>query len=441
MMLWFKGKHGGSHPKENKDRTRGLAIEQAAVPDELIYPVSMHIGAPAKPVVEVGSLVKIGTVLAEAGGKVSAPVHASVSGEVVEIGKRLTLNGPADCIVVRNDRKDEMEVHAPQPGHVWNAGEILEAVRQAGIVGMGGATFPTAVKLEPPPGSVVDTLIINGAECEPYSTSDHRVMLEYTEEVISGIHVCRTLFPKLRQVFIAIEDNKPDAIEKMRAAVSAYGDVVVQPMHAMYPRGAEKNLIRDLTGREVAPGALPADVRCVVLNVSTTRAIHRAVTFGEPLYQRVVSVSGTPVVKPKNLLVRIGTPVASLLEDCGGFNGEVGKLLAGGPMMGKTLSDGVIPVTKGMTAITALTPKEAGIGESTDCIMCSECLNVCPVDLQPILISEAYERGDIDKSKELGAMDCIECGNCTYICPARIPLLDNIRSAKAAIKAKQEKVG
>ena len=439
MRIFFMGKHGGSHPDENKGRTSGLPIVPATVPKILVFPLSMHIGAPAQAVVEAGQMVRIGTLLAEAGGMVCAPVHSSVSGRVLAIEKRPTLNGLADCIVIENDGEDRMEATLMKREEVRDPKEILEIIRNAGIVGMGGAAFPTAVKLSPPPGSTIDTLIINGAECEPYSTSDHRVMLEYADEIIEGIAVSRKLFPRLQKVFIAIEDNKPDAIERMREASQGHKDIQVVPMRTMYPQGSEKNLIKNLTGREVSPGSLPADVRCVLMNVSTTRAVHRAVNLGEPLYQRVVSVSGTPVRDPKNLLVRIGTPVESLLLDCGGFLEEPKKLLSGGPMMGRALTDTSVPVIKAMTAITALNEREALVGDESDCIMCSDCLNVCPVNLQPILISEAYSRGDLEKAQKLGAMDCIECGNCSFICPSKIPLLDNIRDAKSAIRAKQEK--
>ncbi|MBO1265202.1 electron transport complex subunit RsxC [Proteiniclasticum sp. SCR006] len=441
MRIFFMGKHGGSHPKENKERTSHLPITVAKVPGELVFPLSMHIGAPAKTVVEVGQKVKIGTLLAEAGGFVCAPVHASVSGEVTAIEKRPTLSGPAECIVVKNDGKDTFEESIKEREVPGDNQEILDIIRNAGIVGMGGAAFPTAVKLDPPKGSVIDTLIINGAECEPYSTSDHRVMVEEGDEIIKGVQIARKLFPKLKKVFIAIEDNKPDAIEAMKKAASEEKDIEVRPLHTMYPRGSEKNLIKDLTGREVPPGGLPAGVRCVLMNVSTTRAVYRAVALGEPLYQRVVSVSGTPVKNPKNLLVRVGTPVESLLEECEGFTEPVEKLLSGGPMMGRALPDVKVPIIKAMTAITALTEEEARVGEESDCIMCAECIHVCPVSLQPILISEAYNRGDLDAAKKLGAMDCIECGNCSYICPSKISLLDNIRNAKAAIKAQQEKEG
>ncbi|MCC5896235.1 MAG: electron transport complex subunit RsxC [Alkalibacterium sp.] len=441
MRFSFMGKHNGSHPEENKSRTSKLPIVDASVPKIMIFPVSMHIGAPAKPIVEVGDQVKVGQILAEEGGFVSAHVYSSVSGEVIAIEKRGVIGGEADSIIVKNDYKYTKADPIVEPGRSQDMSkdEIISTVRKAGIVGMGGATFPTAVKLSPPPGMTIDTLIINGAECEPYSTSDHRVMVEHADEIVSGINLSRTLFPMLKRVYIGIEDNKPDAIKALEEASAEFDDIFVRPLKTMYPQGSEKNLIKNLAGREVSPGGLPAEVRCVVANTSTIRSCYRACEFGEPLIERIVSVSGTPIKEPKNLRVKIGTPMDSLIEDCGGFAEVPGKVLGGGPMMGKPVSDLGVPIIKGTTAITVLNPEEAEIGDEQDCIMCSECINVCPVSLQPILISEAFERGNIDKAKELGAMDCIECGNCSFICPSKIPLLDNIRSAKAAIKQKEEK--
>lgn len=440
MRFSFMGKHEGSHPDEQKSRTNKLAIVDASVPKIMVFPVSMHIGAPAKPIVEVGDKIKAGEMIAEAGGFVSAPIYSSVSGEVIAIEKRTTTKGETDCIIVKNDYEYTKAEPIVEPGHSHEMSneDIINTVRKAGIVGMGGATFPTSVKLSPPPGAVIDTIIINGAECEPYSTSDHRVMLEYADEIISGINIVRRLFPKLRQVFIGVEDNKPDAIKRLKEASKEFKDITIRPLKAMYPQGSEKNLIKNLTGREVRPGGLPAEVHCMVMNTSSIRATYRACEFGEPLIERIVSVSGTPIKNPKNLKVKIGTPMDSLIEDCGGFSQVPGKVLSGGPMMGQAVSDIGIPIIKGTTAVTVLTPDEADQGERHDCIMCSECINVCPVSLQPILISDAYEKGNIDKAKELGAMDCIECGNCSFICPSKIPLLDNIRAAKAAIQAQKE---
>lgn len=441
MHFSFMGKQGGSHPDDKKSRTDKKPVTNASVPKIMVFPVSMHIGAPAKPIVEVGDKVKAGQIIAEEGGFVSAHVYSSVSGEVIAIEKRPTIGGEAESIIVKNDYEYTKAEPITEPGrsHEMAKDEILATVRKAGIVGMGGATFPTAVKLSPPPGMTIDTLIINGAECEPYSTSDHRAMLEHPDELIAGINLTRKLFPQLQRVYIGIEENKPDAIEALEKASAGYDDIFVRKLKSMYPQGSEKNLIKNLTGREVEPGGLPAGVKCVVANNSTIRACYRACEFGEPLIERIVSVSGTPVKEPKNLLVKIGTPMDSLIDDCGGFADVPGKVLGGGPMMGKTVSDLGVPIIKGTTAITVLTPDEADQGDRKDCIMCAECIHVCPVSLQPILISEAFERGNIEKAKELGAMDCIECGNCSFICPSKIPLLENIRSAKAAIKAKEGK--
>lgn len=439
MRIFLKGKKGGSHPEGNKTRTSGLPMVPATVPKELIYPLSMHIGAPADCCVKVGDSVKIGTLIGEAQGKISARVHSSVSGVVKAIEQRETLNGPGQCIIIENDGKDTFEHSIGERELELTKENILDAVLNAGIAGMGGAAFPTEVKLGPPPGSSIDTLIINGAECEPYSTSDHRVMLEYGDEVLKGMEISKNLYPNLKSIFIGIEDNKPDAIKVISSICSKDPMVEIKVLSSLYPRGSEKNLIKALTNREVPPGKLPADIRCVVMNVSTCRAVYRAVTFNEPLYERVVSVSGGPVDTPKNLLVRIGTPVGSLLDDCGGFREKPDRILSGGPMMGKPLKSGEIPVVKGMTAITVLRSKDTLVEETTPCIMCGECLNVCPINLQPVLISEAYQRGEIDKAKKLGAMDCILCGNCTYSCPSKISLLEHIKSARELIKMDEKK--
>lgn len=437
--IGFMTNRGRIHTKDAKDRTRQRPIEPATIPDELIYPLSMHIGAPAEAQVEIGDQVKRGQLIAKAASHVSANIYASVSGEIVSIEDRPTDKNIGPCIVIRNNKQDETADPLTAPGLDADADAIIECVQAAGIVGMGGAAFPTSVKLNPPPGMTIDTLVINGAECEPYSTSDHRVMLEYSDELIEGIDLISRLYPDLRRVYIVVEDNKADAIKKLRRQISDRSDITVYVLPSLYPTGAEKMLIKELTGREVPSGGLPADVHTILVNVSTVRAVRRAVVLGEPLMDRIVSVSGNAIKEPRNLLVRIGTPVESMIIDCGGLTAAADKILLGGPMMGRPLTDVSVPVTKAITAITVLSPEQTELGTRTACIMCSECLNVCPVNLQPILISEAYERGQIEKARQLGAMDCIECGNCSYICPAKIPLLDNIRKAKAAIKAEEEK--
>lgn len=441
MRFSFMHKEQGSHPDDKKGYTEHKPIEEASVPKIMVFPVSMHIGAPAEPIVEIGDQVKVGQKIAEEGGFISAHVYSSVSGEVIGIEERPSAGGGAvNSIIIKNDYQYTKADPIIEPGRASELtnDEITDTVRKAGIVGMGGATFPTAVKLSPPPSSMIDTIILNGAECEPYSTSDHRVMLEYADEIAQGIELVERLYPQLANIYVGIEDNKMDAIKVMKEATAHIEKVTVQPLPSKYPQGSEKNLIQNLTGREVQPGTLPADNHIILMNVSTCRQIWRACELGEPLIERIVSVAGDPIKEPKNLKVKIGTPMDSLIEDCGGFTAVPGKVLSGGPMMGKACDDLGTPIIKGMTAVTVLTPQEAEVGERQDCIMCAECLHVCPVSLQPILISEAFERGDIDKAKELGAMDCIECGNCSFICPSKIPLLENIRGAKAAIKAAEE---
>lgn len=439
MSFSFMGKEGAAHPNDMKHFTDSKPIEDASVPKIMVFPVSMHIGAPAEPLVEIGDYVKDGQMIAEAQGPISAHVYSSVSGEVIGIEDRpVAGGGEVNSIIVKNDYEYEKAEPIIEPGRsdVLTNDEILDTVRKAGVVGMGGASFPTAIKLNP--DAKIDTLIINGAECEPYSTSDHRVMVEHTDEIIKGINVMSRLYPDLKRVYIGIENNKPDAIDAMKKATAEFDHITVQPLKSMYPQGSEKQLINITTNREVPPGGLPADVHVVIMNTSTARSVYRACEFGEPLTERIVSVSGNPIKNPKNLKVKIGTPMDSLIEDAEGFSEIPGKVLSGGPMMGKPVGDLGVPILKAITAITVLTPQEAEIDERQDCIMCAECLHVCPVSLQPILISEAFERGDIDKAEELGAMDCIECGNCSFICPSNIPLLENIRGAKSAIKAQQE---
>ncbi|MCF1684028.1 electron transport complex subunit RsxC [Tetragenococcus halophilus] len=441
MKFSFMHKEDGAHPDEQKGFTDKKPIVEATVPKMMIYPMSMHIGAPAEPIVEVGDYVKVGQMIAKEGGFVSAHVYSSVAGTVTAIEKRLQAGGSeVESIIIKNDftYTKAHPILTPGRSSEMSNKEIIDAIRKAGIVGMGGATFPAAVKLAPPEEKKIDTVILNGAECEPYSTSDHRVMLEYTDEVIKGIDIVSSLYPDLKNIYLGIEDNKKDVKKALEDATSDNEKVTVQELKAMYPQGSEKNLIKSLTGREIQAGELPADVHVVLLNVSSARAVYHACELGEPLIERVISVSGSPIKNPQNLKVRIGTPVESVIEDCEGFSSIPSKILSGGPMMGKAINDLSVPVSKGMTAVSVLTPKQAQIEEPKDCIMCAECLHVCPVSLQPILISEAFERGDIEKAEKLGAMDCIECGNCSFICPSNIPLLDNIRGAKAAIQAKQE---
>lgn len=432
--FWLKDKNEGIFPEERKQKTENLPIETAKVPDLMIFPLSMHIGKPAKAVVDVGDKIKIGTVLGEAEDGISANVISSVSGEVIAISDRATVKGPNTCIVIRNDHQDRMEEPLVEEGKTLSAEEKLAVIQRAGIVGMGGATFPTGIKVKPNNTKPIDTIIINGAECELYSTSDHRLMIEQANGIVEGAKIIQEIL-KAKTIYIALEDDTPDCEQALKEVIRST-DIKLKVLPTMYPQGAEKVLIQKLTGREVPPGGLPADVRVFVTNVGTSNAIHEAVNLGRPLIERITTVSGEAVQTPKNLRVRIGTPINSLIEECEGFSSVPGKLLHGGPMMGIPIASADVPVTKGTSVVTFLVPEESERGEQTDCIRCSECLNVCPVSLQPILISNAFERADIEEAERLGAMDCIECGNCSYICPSKIPLLDNIRSAKKAIKAK-----
>jgi electron transport complex protein RnfC len=434
-MVRIKTKQKATFPEHRKSRTQQKAIERAHTPAIMVYPMSMHIGAPAKPMVKVGDQVKVGTLIGEAQGFISGNIHSSVSGTVISIEEREVLSGRYTCIIVKNDEKYTEEAPFEEAGENVAPELVPQLIRRAGISGMGGATFPTDVKMSPPEGKTIDTIIVNGAECEPYSTSDFRTMVEYADEIIEGIKIIDGVF-NAERIFIGIEDNAKEAGEALEKAAAGYDKVEVKVLPSQYPQGSEKQLIENCTGRQIPAGGLPADIGCVVSNVGTFQQIYRAVRLGKPMVERVATISGTPIKEPKNLLVRLGTPIDDLIDQCGGFQEAPRKVIHGGPMMGKAIKDGGIPISKGTTHVTFMSADEVNENERIDCIRCSECLNVCPVNLQPILISNAYERGDIDKAQELGAMDCIECGNCSYICPSKIPLLSNIRKAKTAIKEK-----
>lgn len=430
-------KREGVHNEDRKERTEDLPIEEASVPSKLVFPLNMHIGAPAKPIVEVGDQVKIGTLIAEKDGAISANIYSSVSGEVIDISEQPSFKGNVDAIIIKNDFKDQKEPPLYDDEEELSVEEKKDIIDKAGIVGMGGATFPTAVKISPPEEKNIDTLIINGAECEPYSTSDHRVMIEHASELIEGVIILKEIL-SVDRVYVALESNTHDSADELKRRLDVEDDINIVELETIYPQGDERKLIKRLTNREVPPGGLPADVHTVVANVATTYAVYQAIEERKPLVERVTTVSGEPIKNPKNLLVRIGTPINHLIDECGGFRSNPGKVIHGGPMMGTPINSGRIPVTKGTSVITFLEKGEATRSERTDCIKCSECLNVCPVSLQPILISQAYENGDIEEAERLGAMDCIDCGNCSFICPAKIPLLDNIRAAKKEITARQE---
>ncbi|MBD3182730.1 electron transport complex subunit RsxC [Candidatus Poribacteria bacterium] len=439
---------GGVHP-DCKKESADIKIEKADLPPKLIIPLQQHIGAPAQPLVEVGDEVKKGQKIAEAGGFVSANIHASTSGKVIDISEYLypnTMGRKALSAIIESDGKDEQDEQIkPYEAKLFDSDdlvdhiegqEILDLIREAGVVGMGGATFPTDVKLNIPPGKEIDSIILNGVECEPYVTPDHRLMVEKPEKVVDGLRFMMKAI-NVNRGFIGIEMNKPDAIESIRKATGKYSNIKVFPLKVKYPQGWENILIKVILDREVPPGSLPLDVGVVVANVGTSAAVSDAVRHGYPLIERVVSVTGSGIAEPRNLLVKIGTPFLHIIEQCGGFKGTVKKVIAGGPMMGFTMFDVNIPVIKGTTNILALTDQEVKEHEPKPCIRCGRCVNVCPVRLVPRMIALLAKQDEFEKAEEYNPLDCKECGCCAYICPAKIPLVQLIQHAKADIMARQ----
>ena len=425
---------GGVHPEENK-LTANVPTVVASLPQQAVFPLSQHIGAPAKPVVKKGDEVKVGTLLAEAGGFVSAPIYSSVSGKVLKIADSIDATGyRKPCIIVQVegdewepsiDRSEKLVLQSTKTRE-----EIIECIKNAGIVGMGGACFPTHVKLCPPKECTIDTLIINAVECEPYLTADHRLMLEHPDEIIIGIKVILKVLGIDRAV-IGIESNKPDAIDLLKSKTSMVSGIEVMPLQMKYPQGGEKQLIEAVTGRQVPPPpALPANVGCVVQNVGTVFAIYEAVMKNKPLIERIVTVTGQNVKKPCNLKVRMGTPVSQLLEYAGGMPQDTGKLISGGPMMGRPLLDETAPVVKGTSGILMIPEKDAARRQERNCIRCAKCVQACPMGLEPYLLATASESQDWECAEENWIMSCIECGCCQSTCPSRRPLLDWVRLAK-----------
>ncbi len=433
---------GGVHPQDRKGLSRHKAIELLPVPRRLVIPLSQHIGAPCEPLVSPGEPVKKGQKIGEAKGFVSVPVHAPTSGRVSRIGNfPHPLGRPLPAIEIESDGVDEWadDIHGREDVPSLAPDDLRAIIREKGIVGMGGATFPTHVKLSPPEGKTIDTLIINGAECEPYLTADYRLMVEEPEKVIGGMRIMMTILG-VESVFIAIEANKPEAIEAMRKTLGREPQVEVTVLDVKYPQGAEKQLIKTLVNREVpSSGGLPMDVGVLVQNVGTAAAIHQAVWLGIPLIERVVTVTGEGIHEPKNLRVRIGTPVGVLLEACGGFTERPGKLVFGGPMMGISQYTTDVPVIKGTSGILVLPASEVQMKEAQTCLRCGTCVRVCPMNLLPNAIGVSAIRDRFDEAEKHYLLDCIECGACAYGCPAKIPLVHWIRYAKAEVLAKRSK--
>jgi len=426
---------GGIHPKENKESTNSTPIQVLSAPEVVVVPLLQHAGREAKPLVAKGDEVLKGQPIAEADGRISARVHAPVSGKVAAIEPRPSASGrELTCIVIENDGQErwvERQTH-PDPVQL-DAQSILERIEEAGIVGMGGAGFPTAPKLTPPKGVIIDYLLLNGCECEPYLTADHRLMVEYPEEIILGAKLMAKACGA-RRIIIGVEDNKPDAIAALREKA---GNIEVVALPTRYPQGGEKQLIQALTGREVPSRGLPFQVGCFVQNVGTAWAVAKAVRDGEPLISRVVTVTGSAVAEPKNFLVPVGTGFQAVIEAAGGFSQTPGKVVAGGPMTGGAQFGLDVPVTKVTGGILCFGVDESKTPDSQPCIKCARCVDVCPANLLPLKL-EAYGMNEQwDNAREYGALDCIECGCCTYICPSKRPLLHYIRFAKAEIIARE----
>ena len=441
---------GGVHPlhdqHEGKTSTSGLPIREY-IPDSVDIPMSMSIGAPAAPCVKVGDHVKLGQKIADATGFVSLPVHASVSGEVTAIGtKVLLLGGPTTIITIRNDFQDEWTELEPLGGvEECDPARIVPAVQAAGICGMGGATFPTHVKISSGLGKV-DYVIINAAECEPYITGDHRTMLERPEQVIKGATLLAKCFG-VEHVYIGIEANKQNAADVLNKTIAELkAPVVVEVLHTRYPQGAEKQLCQAISGRQVPSGKLPADAGCCIFNLNTTCSIYKAVYTGMPVVSKVVTVSGSGVIEPKNLECPIGTPITKLFDACGGLKEETYKLIMGGPMMGLAQYNLDVTVGKGTGAMLAFAGDEEQYEEHPQCIRCGKCVGVCPMRLEPVFMYKYLMKGDVDTwQNTLHGMDCIECGACAYTCPARLPLThafrmgkQKVNNARMAAKAKAE---
>ena len=436
---------GGVHPEENK-LTHDAATQVAALPKQAVYPLSQHIGAPAKPVVKKGDKVKVGTMIAEAGGFVSAPIFSAVSGTVLKIDTAIDATGYRKPVIIINvegdeweesiDRSDKLETVEAHPE--LTPEEIISRVKDAGVVGMGGACFPTFIKLTPPPTAKAECVIINAVECEPYITADFRLMMEHPDEILVGLELLMKA-AKVNTGYIGIETNKMPAIELLSEKVaqkfgaSAY-HVEVVPLKQRYPQGGEKQLVDAVIRRQVpAPPAIPVNVGAIVQNVGTAFAVYEAVMKHKPLFERYTTVTGKRLANPGNFLVRMGTPMQDLIDACGGMPEGDNKLLAGGPMMGKALTSTEVPICKGTNSVTIISGDEARRKEPQPCIRCAKCVGACPMGLEPYLLAKISEVKNWERAEREDIVSCIECGSCQFTCPAHRPLLDNIRQGKSTV--------
>lgn len=435
-FLTFKG---GIHPYDGKALTKDSPAETYLPRGEMVYPLSQHIGAPASPVVQKGDYVKRGQKIGEAGGFVSAPVHASVSGIVKGMEPRLGATGTmANSIIIENDGKYEETEYVPARLEELTKEEILKRIQDGGVVGMGGAGFPTHVKLSPKMPEKIEYVLVNGAECEPYLTSNYRKMLDEPEEIVEGLRIMLALFENAKG-YICIEDNKPDCIEKMKELVKDIPRMEVKELLTKYPQGGERTLIYATTGREINSSMLPADVGCVVDNVDTVAAIYRAVILGEPVIDMVITVTGDGIKTPKNFKVCTGTDLAEVVEAAGGLKEGVSKVIAGGPMMGFAMYDLHVPCTKTTSACLCLKEDPVSKAKQTACINCGRCVNVCPGGVIPARLATFAEHGDMESFQKFDGMECCECGCCSYICPAKRPLTQSIKSMRKMVLASRKK--
>ncbi|MDY7028492.1 MAG: electron transport complex subunit RsxC [Spirochaetota bacterium] len=431
---------GGVHPPDRKGSSRDRPIRNALIPQTLIIPLSQHLGKPADLVVEVGDEVREGMLLGKSSGFISASVHSPVPGKVKEIKDVYLPNGIKTKAVVIEMEGEFDRSGKEQQRREWkhmSEKELLDVITENGIVGLGGATFPTNVKFSIPKGKKAELFVVNGVECEPYLTIDHRLMLEKTDELLEGVEIIDKILAPER-LAIAIEENKPDAIQLMEEKIAERGlNIEVIPLKLKYPQGDEKLVLKAITGEEVPSGGLPIDIGAVVSNAGTVYSIYEAVVFSKPLIERFVTVSGGAIKDPANLKVRVGTPIGDLIEECGGFTEVPAKIVVGGPMTGFTVYDLDTPVIKGTSGVLALTAKEVNSAGRTNCISCGRCIQVCPMGLNPTTLFKKVDHLAYDEAVDLGLNDCRECGSCGYVCPAHIPLVQGIKLGKRMARKKK----
>ncbi|MDI9476782.1 MAG: electron transport complex subunit RsxC [Natronincolaceae bacterium] len=432
---------GGIHPPGYKETTAHLEVEKAVEPSVVFIPLKQHAGAPCQPLVKVGDRVTVGERIGESDAFISALVHSSVSGTVKEITKIPdATGGEVQAVVIESDGLNEVHPSVKPAGGIESLKpeEIVAAVRNAGIVGMGGATFPTHVKITELKDKKVDNFILNGAECEPYLTADHRLMLENPEDIIYGLRAMMKA-KNSKNGFIGIEDNKPDAIKAMKKAAEHYPNIKIVALHTKYPQGASDQLVYACIGKEVPAGGSSSDAGVVVHNVATAAQVAKVLKTGMPSIDRITTVAGNAIANPKNLLIKVGVPIKEVIEQCGGYSKTPGKIIMGGPMMGIAQYTDDVVITKGSSGLLIFDEEEAKIPEPEQCIRCGKCVEICPVNLQPLLISAYSLNNMMEHAEKYRAADCIECGSCSFICPSKRPLLQSIRVAKAAIAEKKRK--